>query len=555
MRGFNRRTALFLAAVLTLGTATGCQMLGRWARKSADAETYPIVEQKQREALGRTMALSIDPTTDALTQEVLADAGTWTSESDEEQPTTGGLTIGLADALAIAIANNVEWQSRQEELYLSALSLTDERHAFSPIFSGAVAARAVREPAGGGLVERFGSVVSDLAVTRLFATGARVTVGMNTSLSRLFTEPETRTAQGTFSASLVQPLLQGFGSLVTTENLVQAERDVIYDVRSFDRFRKSFIVDRINDYYRLLQAHDEIENEWQAYQRLVISRERAEALQEAERWAAFEVDQARQAEIRARNRWISSKAAYINSLNAFKVTLGLPTELNIQPDPRDLDALNRAGLVEIAIGLAQAERAALTNRLDYRTALGVVEDNQRGVMIAANGLLPAVDVRADYSVVDTGENQPFDLNASSRRYSGGVTAELPLDRKFERNDYRRAEIALTRARREAGRLRDDIVLEVRRAHQDLQEARQTYGIQVTSMELARRQVDNVSMLLEAGREGIDTLDELDAQAALRDAQNAITQALVDYTIARLRFYNAIESLEIDERGMWNEGDQ
>ena len=95
-------------------------------------------------------------------------------------------------------------------------------------------------------------------------------------------------------------------------------------------------------------------------------------------------------------------------------------------------------------------------------------------------------------------------------------------------------------------------MQVRRAWQDLNEARQTYEIQLASLDLAQRRVDSVAMLLEAGREGVNIRDELEAQAALRDAQNAVTQALVDYTIARLQFYNAIEELEINEQGMWDE---
>jgi outer membrane protein TolC len=545
--------ALLPATALLL--ATGCLKFGPWAARRADKQVYPIIAEKQQEALGEAGEFTIDPTTSALTHRVVAEAGTWTSETGEDQPTTGGLTIGLADALALAVDNNWTWQRRMEDLYLTALTLTEQRHAFSPILSGAVSARAVRQPAGATGVERFGDVVTDLAVTKLFATGARVTVGLSNSFLKVFSNPESRTADGVFAASVVQPLLRGAGSLVVEENLVQAERNVIYETRDFSRFRQSFIIDRISDYYRLLQNFDQIENEWQAYQRLVVSRERAEALQEAERWAAFEVDQARQAEIRARNRWIVAKATYINALNEFKVTLGLPTELNIQPDPQELEALNTAGLVEIPIGLATAEGRALEGRLDFRTAREAVEDAERGVMIAENGLLPDLDARIDYSANDTGRNQPLSLQARTRRYSGQVDLDLPLDRLNERNDYRRATIGLERSRRDQAQLRDEIVLEVRRSFQDLSEARQTYEIQLASLELARRQVANVAMLLEAGREGIDTLDQLDAQSGLRDAENEITRALVDYTIARLRFYNAIEAIEIDDRGMWNEDAQ
>ena len=41
----------------------------------------------------------------------------------------------------------------------------------------------------------------------------------------------------------------------------------------------------------------------------------------------------------------------------------------------------------------------------------------------------------------------------------------------------------------------------------------------------------MQMLLAAGREGVNIRDQLDAEASLRDARNALTRTLVDYTIA------------------------
>jgi outer membrane protein TolC len=93
-------------------------------------------------------------------------------------------------------------------------------------------------------------------------------------------------------------------------------------------------VDRITQFYRLLQAQDTINNEDRAYKRLTVSRERAEALEEAQRMAAYQVDQARQDEFKARNRWLTARTDYAIRLDQFKLDLGLPPELNIQPIAR-----------------------------------------------------------------------------------------------------------------------------------------------------------------------------------------------------------------------------
>jgi outer membrane protein TolC len=212
-------------------------------------------------------------------------------------------------------------------------------------------------------------------------------------------------------------------------------------------------------------------------------------------------------------------------------------------------------LIDVDYTLPDAERMALGTRLDYRTSLDEVTDSERRLLIAENGLLPDLNARGNINLTDeAGRNQPLDFDWRTRRYSGGLDLELPLDRLNERNDYRRALISLERTRRDAIELRNNILVEVRRAYQDIEEARQTYEIQLISLALAQKRVDNVQMLMDAGREGITIRDQLEAQADLRDAQNDVTRSLVDYTIARLQFYNSIEALEIDERGMWDEND-
>lgn len=541
-------TSLGLALLLVVvALSSGCNRLGPLAKSLADKEVYPIVDEKQQAVFGESRPYSIESTTDTLTQSVIERAG-----FAESSDTTGGLRISLAETLALAVNNSPVYQNRTEDIYLTALDLTLERHEFDPIFSGAVTGRLDRQGDATGAVERFGTATGDLGVDLLLATGARISVGLATSFVRFYTDPQSDVASGALSASIIQPLLRGAGTRVTLENLIQAERDVIYEIRSFARFQKAFVVDRVIEYYRLLQSLDEIENEFNSLERLTVARERAEALEAAGRLSAFQVDQARQDEIRARNRWINAQTNYVNQLNDFKVNLGLPTDLNIQPDPAELSQLASRGLVELGYNESVAERIALQQRYDYLTALDQVSDASRRIHIAENSLLPVLDAQLDADLQDEGTNQPLDFDWEARDYGGQLSLELPLDRKAERNAYRRSLIALERRQREARLLRNEILAQVRQAWANVEEARLSYEIQLDSLELARQRVKSVQLLLQAGRSGVNIRDQLEAEAALRDAQNALTRVLVDFTIARLQFYNAIEQLEVDTEGMWSE---
>lgn len=522
-----------------------CACFGPLAKRLADKETYGIVKEKQEQLLGKAKPFTIDSTTTTLTRDVLKKAGFST-----DQFTTTSLTIGLSDALALSIDNNRDYQTRREALYLAALKLTEERHKFAPIFTDLVTGRLQRQPGGTTSVERFGEAVNNFAITKVFATGARVTVGLTSDFLKVYTGPRPDAGASVLSAAVVQPLLQGAGAGVSLENLVQSERDVIYALRNFERYQRRFIVDRVTQYYRLLQAANSINNEYQAYQRSIVVRERAMAMEDAQRMAAFQVDQARQNEFSARNRWLTSRTDYSQRLDTFKVDLGLPPELSIKPDMADLDQLQKMDLIQLKFDLETAQRMAENQRMDYRTALDRAEDAARDVMIAENSLLPAVNVLASASMPTKNATQPFNFDWSKRSYGAGFSAELPLDRKAERNDYRAALIGLAQSQRDAEQLRNTMIAQVRDTYQDVNQARQSYEIQIAGLKLAERRVDNVQMLMQIGRSEVSIRDQLDAESSLRDARNSVTKVLVDYIVARLEFYHAIEALEINDRGMW-----
>ncbi len=169
--------------------------------------------------------------------------------------------------------------------------------------------------------------------------------------------------------------------------------------------------------------------------------------------------------------------------------------------------------------------------------------------MAANGLAPDVEltVSANASSDDT---RPGKIRFEHGTYSGGLDVELPVDRKLERNTFRRSEISLERAKRSYVDLRDGIMLQVRQAWRSLQERRESYDIQRDSLALAERRVESTTLLLEAGR--LTMRDLLDSQSALIEAQNAVLGALVDHAIARLNLWRDMETLLVTPEGSLEE---
>ena len=77
-----------------------------------------------------------------------------------------------------------------------------------------------------------------------------------------------------------------------------------------------------------------------------------------------------------------------------------------------------------------------------------------------------------------------------------------------------------------------------------------YKNRLLSVSLAERRMENTNLLLKQGK--ALTRDLLDAQDDLLSSRNEATIALIDYTINRLSFWNAIERFKIDPKGMWYE---
>jgi outer membrane protein TolC len=321
---------------------------------------------------------------------------------------------------------------------------------------------------------------------------------------------------------------------------------MVYAIREFVRNRKSFSVGIAKSYFNLLRLQDRLTNSLNNYENLRDERIRAEFMAQAGRTPEFQVDQQRQSELSARDSWIRSQQSYSNALDEFKITLGLPTEVLLEPDPQELKDLS----VEIdRVGLDQ-ERAivtALAGRLDFVTVQDRLTDAERRVEVAIDRLKPRLDIGGSYTR-DTPETQPLNFRDGEDVFRGQADLELPLDRKSERNSYRQSLIQLASARRNVQEQEDRIRLEVRNAFRNLDQAEESYRIQMNSLRLAERRVESTTLLQQAGR--ANTRDVLDAREALLDAQNSVTQAVVDHFNTRLDLSLAMETLRVDDRGFW-----
>ena len=525
-----------LCAAVVLGMAGACSP--EYHKQDADKEVYKIIDSKWQDSFGQKVNYTI------------TDASPSHNDIKIEKVVPPSSIITLAQAVAMATAHNRDYQGQKEELYLTALALTGQRHKYTQQWFGTIDARYIKdsedeklEMKGAG--DKKGT---KLGFEQLLADGAVVSTSIAIDWARYLTGDPRTTLGSVLSATITQPLLRGAGRRIAQENLTQAERNVLYQIRSFNRYRKTFVVSIVTDYYKVLQQRDTVTNAENDYKMALASKERLEMEAAAGRKNPYEVDQAEQRVLTAGDSYVRAQQRYEQQLDEFKIRLSLPTDAEVELDQNELRALETIGISEPDYSLDAATETALLQRLDLANSIDKIDDALRKAMVAADGLGAELNLVGGISV-DSREKTDLDrLQFHEGTYKLGFEADLPLDRKEERNVYRKALITLEQQQREYENDEDKVKLDVRQAYRQLQEAAERYRIQENSLELAEKRVESNTLLLEAGR--LTTRDLLDSQDDLLIAQNSLTDALVKHAIAKLNFFQDIGILQVRPDGMW-----
>ena len=525
-----KMTCLIICWLVCSCSLTGCKSPAEY-KDEADKKVYNIIDSKWQEDFGGKANYRISDVAPSPND----------IQIEKKVPPSGVLT--LPQAVTIATAYNRGYQTEKETLYLSALTLTGVRHDFEiQFFGGADAGYGKR-----GNDEAIGSG-AEFGFNQLLATGTRISTAVSAAWVDVLTGNLRSGMTKVLSASIEQPLLRGSDRAVVLENLTQAERDALYQVRLFNRFRKTFVVEIMSQYYRVLRLYDVMKNARNNYDTLCGVYERAGKLAEAGRLPLFEFEQAEQDKLQAWDGFVQAEKLYKQGLDEFKLQLSLPPTVQLQLDPNELEALRPMMAKGPQFSEDEAIDTALVSRLDLANSADAVTDAERKVFVAADGLRADLTLTASTTQV-SGENADI---SRMRRFrdlgQAGARLDLPLDCLAERNIFREAQITLNRRQREYEQATDTVTLEIRQAYRDLTEATERYKTQKQALDLAQKRFDSTTLLLEYRR--ANTRDVLDAQKDMLRAKDAATAAIVNYMTATLNFYRDAGVLEVRPDGMW-----
>jgi len=578
---------LFVAAViLILGVSAGCRTPEAFRRK-IDADVHEMVTQTRAQKVDTDTAFRVEKPENTLRRRLLEDLslpvsgpaslGTdrlpdipwWPEPGFPGSPQGTGtqpeiqpflLTLSLFQALEIGAQNSFDYQTRKETVFQAALALYLEQDAFRNRFIGQVqqlfSADLSADP------DRSGTRSSgEIGGSRRFEQGPEFTTTLAVDLASLLFSGGGSSVGIAGDASLSIPLLRGSGRHIVTENLRQAEQNLVYAVLEFERFKKTFAVAVGSQYLILLQQMDTVDNAREDYLRREALTRRSRRLGDAGRLKEIEVDQSVQTQLVARQRWLSAEESFKKRMDSFKMLLGLPTDAEIRLDPQALVQMKKAqGLSlddpgPLELGEQKAVSLALEQRLDLQIAQAKVFDAQRKVVVAADALGAELTFLGSAAAGERRTITTADLNNARLSIDKGIfsallTLDLPFERTAEAVIYRNRFIELEQAVREVQKLEDTLKMDIRNRLRELFEARQTLFIQAQAVALAEKRVKSISLFMEAGR--AQTRDLLEAQDALLNARNNLTAAGVSYRIAELEMQRDMGVLTVTDDGLWKE---
>jgi outer membrane protein TolC len=542
--------AILRRMLLGLGLLAAPACSTAWFVEDADREVDGLLSEFDHRTLGDRDNWIRQPLPAVEEPEEPAEEGA-AGASDSEAPQAVGevedeevIELTLESSLSIALQSSRDYISRKESLYLQGLSYSLTLFNFGPQLNGTISYLLADSEQG----SRSYAVDTFLGASQILPTGGTVSLSGRAGTDHIqgphtFNSENRRSYSSSAGVSLSQPLLRGAGYEVSHEGLTQGERNLVYEVRSFELFRQDFAIGVAENYFNLARDQKQLSNDEVDFTQAVFDQEKAEALRKVDRNTDQDVILARRRKIDTETRLIGSRTNLQDAIDRFRIDLGLPPTTNVvvieQEPPFQAVRLDPDSAVEVT----------LHNRLDLQTAREQLEDVERGLRISRNGLLPDLDLTGAWNFA--GSDRHFD-QASPDLWSAsaGLTLEIPLQRKAERNAYRSALIGLERQRRSYQELLDDVDRDIRNQLRRLDQLEQQIGLQEEQIEQTKKDVTVTQIRYESGSREVQARDLLDARQALINAQNALLDLKASHFIERLRLRRDLGVFIIDETGMW-----
>jgi outer membrane protein TolC len=235
-------------------------------------------------------------------------------------------------------------------------------------------------------------------------------------------------------------------------------------------------------------------------------------------------------------------------LDTFKQTLGIPLTIDVFLDDSSMRELEAAGMKEITVDADKVFGVAVERHLSLLNEIDRFEDIKRKIKVAANDLLPGLDIKSSAGLDWDDEENYREFDVEEVKASLGLKLDLPIDRWVERNDYRKALISFESQIRSLARTLDTKRNEIEVGLRNLELNRNVYMNNVLEIRNAEERMKEQRMREQAG--GADPQTLIDARNDLIEAENNLVSTLVDLLGDRLALQLNVGVIDTDPEKFW-----
>jgi outer membrane protein TolC len=367
----------------SIGLSLGCSR-GNY-RRAADAESYCLIDSRQTQPLWVLPERAVEPERiSRMYTEAEQDCGPKpqddpaakqlmdnpdcidntqyyskiATKTGTENPiwvdylprdTNGQIKLTQPLANDLALIHSRDYQTEFERVYLSALSLSGNRFEFDTQWVGGTGLGFSSTGADLGDRRDLDVTLNRLGFQRSLAGGGQFATSLLNSVTWDFGSGGLQSGSASLVTTFTQPLLRGAFRHVRLEDLTQAERNLLYNVREFARFRRLFYVDVSSNYLSLLAQTQAIRNSETNVENLRQNLTEFDFYVQLRTATQIQRDQVFQQYQNGRLSLLAAQQNFAASLDQFRFQLGLPSWVPIDVDESLLEQFDLANpeLIEL----------------------------------------------------------------------------------------------------------------------------------------------------------------------------------------------------------------
>jgi outer membrane protein TolC len=472
------------------------------------------------------------------------------SEVDED-----ALSLTLADALRIALENNLALEAARVAPEVAAEQVVFQEGAFDGTFSAGVqyvddtndqtiTDQTSNQSSPGsddsetwqGRVAwsdplKFGASYTVEVTPRTFSSTTRTVIDAG------FFQDSVRDSQSSvLTLRYDMPLLRGFGKQVNTEPLVLARTDAVKSVETLRSEAITVIEQAEGAYWDVVARRAERRVANLALQRAEDLLELNKKKVEVGTLAPIEITQAK-AEVASKTEGVI--VAEVNLLNAEdELRRLLSFEKGDEVWSRPIMATDRPSFTKQEIDLEAAIEEAMATRPDVLNARRDLSQKELSAIVARKNARHQLDLSAAYSPSNFDNDQAFEfptaptqdsatnVEGDGRNWQIGLTYTLPVKNRQRRATERIAALNLSKAELDLLRTEQTVRVEVRTAIRNLESGYKRVEAARINVELQREKLDAEQKKFDNGMS--TSFEVLTFQNDLADAELRLISAGLDY---------------------------